>query len=393
MAETRMSDIPKVTQLQAAGILRANLQANVPTYICGPPGGGKTQIGGQVAEGLGWGWHTSDGLSDDVADMNGMPENTGAMKMALALCIENSKERAELAQEIRRSLAGDTGVCHWQKPGRMPTTPGPGVVWIDEIPQAGQRMQAAMMKVFEERRFGEHRLPEGWVPSGAGNRVGDRAGAGHVVTALMDRVTVLEMIFNHRAWVEHTETVPWFPPVIRAFAEFKPETISNFVPTQSVSATPRSWFRVARQLSWMPKALRLPAFGGNITEGYAIMFCAFLDTHERLPSTRDLLANCETFTLMTEPSLCWAMTSALAEKAKDANLDELNRILVVARRLGSTFGFRLIRDVFAARREDMTRWTTQDVCAKAMGNPVTKVPAYFAFIDQHGEVFPKHEKN
>ena len=72
MAETRMSDIPKVTQLQAAGILRANLQANVPTYICGPPGGGKTQIGGQVAEGLVWVWHTSDGLSDDVADMNVM---------------------------------------------------------------------------------------------------------------------------------------------------------------------------------------------------------------------------------------------------------------------------------------------------------------------------------
>src|SRR5438552_17146628 len=78
----------------------------------------------------------------------------------------------------------------------LPESPEPFCLFLDELPACSPDVQKAFYSLLLERRLGEHRLPKGtWVVA-AGNRAEDRALVRSISSALLNRVTILQVEVN-----------------------------------------------------------------------------------------------------------------------------------------------------------------------------------------------------
>ena len=110
----------------------------------GDPGLGKSDIAEAVADDLGWALVYADLATRDPADLGGMPWVTD----------------------------GRTVRCRadW-----LPSE-GRGILFLDELPQAGLANLNIAATLIREHRIGEHRLPPTWMVVCPGNYQHNRAG-------------------------------------------------------------------------------------------------------------------------------------------------------------------------------------------------------------------------
>src|SRR5438105_14582717 len=87
----------------------------------------------------------------------------------------------------------------------LPENPEPFCLFLDELPACAPDVQKAFYSLLLERRLGEHALPKGtWVVA-AGNRAEDRALVRTISSALLNRVTILQIEVNVDEWVTWAE--------------------------------------------------------------------------------------------------------------------------------------------------------------------------------------------
>lgn len=77
----------------------------------------------------------------------------------------------------------------WAKPDFYPRG-GKGIFFIDELNLAPPHVQHPCYQLILERRIGDYKLPDGWVPVAAGNRAEDYSGVTELAPPLANR-------FNH----------------------------------------------------------------------------------------------------------------------------------------------------------------------------------------------------
>src|SRR5438477_3994238 len=83
----------------------------------------------------------------------------------------------------------------------LPEKPEPFCLFLDELPACAPDVQKAFYSLLLERRLGEHALPPGtWVVA-AGNRSEDRALVRSVSSALVNRVTILNIRVDVKEWL------------------------------------------------------------------------------------------------------------------------------------------------------------------------------------------------
>ena len=270
--------MPKTLKLYISDMMDADL----PLWLWGPPGVGKSQIVKQVAAEKGVEFLDVRLTTMDPVDLRGLPHVVKGKSM-------------------------------WARPSFLPEK-GRGVMLLDEIAQSRPEMQAAAMELVLDRRVGDHVVGPDWRIIAASNRAEDRAGAGRVITPLLNRFTHVDVEPSLSDWVEWAEGAD-VDFRIQSFLKFRPDRLLAFDPSSTERAypTPRSWEMCSRALKAARGSLHREAVKSAVGEAAGTELMAFLSLYASLPDIDRVWADPDNAPVPTELSACWAMGGVLCE--------------------------------------------------------------------------------
>ena len=165
----------------------------------------------------------------------------------------------------------------------LPERPEPFCLFLDELPACAPDVQKAFYSLLLERRLGEHALPSGtWVVA-AGNRLQDRALVRAMSSALVNRVTILQIRHDVEEWLGWAQRAG-IRAEIRSFIATVPDSLMRPVPPDPVPfSTPRSWsllsraFDLAERAGSLNRETRRALAFGRLSPEDAAVFCALAE--------------------------------------------------------------------------------------------------------------------
>ncbi len=211
----------------------------------------------------------------------------------------------------------------------LPERPEPFCLFLDELPACAPDVQKAFYSLLLERRLGEHALPKGtWVVA-AGNRLQDRALVRAMSSALINRVTILQLrvdIEEWLAWAQRSRV----RSEIRSFIATIPDALMRPVPADPVPfSTPRAWTLLSRALDMAEKSgllsnetRRALAFG-RLSPEDAAMFCALAE--EAIGAVRPLADYIRDPGLLPQGETArWFILDCIRQFVRDGRADGFN---------------------------------------------------------------------
>jgi len=241
-----------ITLQQAKTLIRC--MAHEQSFLLlAPPGVGKSETVYQAAQEAGLPCRSLLGTQIAPEDVSGVPRIVG-----------------------ERSVFCPPRILLPEKPERF-------CLFLDELPACAPDVQKAFYSLLLERRIGEFALPPGtWVVA-AGNRVQDRALVRSLSSALVNRVTILNVRVDVGEWLAWSRKAG-VREEVRTFVSYMPEALMRPVPQEPVPfSTPRSWTLFGRALDLAEaagvlthKVRRALAFG-RLTAEDAAVFCALAE--------------------------------------------------------------------------------------------------------------------
>jgi hypothetical protein len=271
-----------------------------PVFIWGPPGIGKSEIVDSITQ-----------------------ERSGYMiDMRLAL-MEPTDLRGIPVPNT------NTGLMEWLPPADLPTQELADqfeciVLFLDEMNQAPQSVQAAAYQLILNRRLGNYRLPDNVLIVAAGNRESDRGVAYRMPSPLANRFVHLEMTTDFEDWQNWALTNDISAEVVGYVTANKMD-LMNFDPRTAsrAFATPRSWTFVSQMLPQEGEQIsdsRLhDLIAGTVGDGIATKFMAHRAISGKLPNPTDILSG-KVKTLSAEGreiSAMFSLTASLCYELRD----------------------------------------------------------------------------
>lgn len=210
----------------------------------------------------------------------------------------------------------------------LPETPEPFCLFLDELPACAPDVQKAFYSLLLERRLGEHSLPPGtWVVA-AGNRVQDRALVRALSSALVNRVSILNIRVDVQEWLDWAMANGVRADVLN-FISYMPDALMRPVPADPQPfSTPRSWTLLSGGLDLAesggiltPEIRRALAFGRVSAEDAAV-FCALAEEsiQRMLPLTRYIE---DPSSLPTGDAARWFILNCIRQHVRDGRLQGL----------------------------------------------------------------------
>lgn len=301
---------------QAKTVIMAMTKAKLPAFLWGPPGVGKSDSMRQSARYLGLPMIDIRAVLLDPVDLRGVPR----------VVVTKYDDQGNTVQ---------AGITVWNPPSFLPRE-GEGIIFWDELPQATGLVQSSVMQLMLDRRCGDYVLPDGWAQHAAGNRVQDRSGANKLLTALANRfachINVEVSYDDWREWAIEAGV----DQSIRSYLAFRPGMLDGFKPESGELAfpSPRSWSFADRHLkSDLPAELLLDTLSGCVGPGAAAEYIAHRQMYHKMPDIDGIIANPTKADIPPEPSVLWAVATALADKCKGADTATLASIVKYGVRL------------------------------------------------------------
>ncbi len=156
--------------------------------------------------------------------------------------------------DIRGAIYADEvkGQTVWFPPEFLPSPDQPeGVLFLDELTAADQRLQISAYSLILDRKVGHYRLPDGWQVVAAGNAAFHGAVSHDMGTALADRMFHFHVQAAIDAFLDHALAHGFAPPVM-AYLRVRPDrlddTARQLAADHLVGASPRGWEDVSRVL-------------------------------------------------------------------------------------------------------------------------------------------------
>jgi len=305
--------------------LGAETGHHTPVMLWGPPGVGKSDIVGQIAD-----RHNVPVLDIrlsqmEPSDLRGIPFRSGDLvEWAVPAMLPNAK---------RHGLSG--------------------VLFLDEITSAPPSVSAAAYQLILDRRLGQYEVPDGWAIFAAGNRQGDRGVTYTMPAPLANRFSHFEVDINLDDWVAWAYANNIDERII-GFLRFRPELLFDFDPAHNPVAfpSPRSWefaHRALKKFSEQPNLL-LGSLQACVGPAAGIELNAFLSTLDQLPDIEAILRG-EDVQAPKEIDLQYAVASTLAGhairvKGTGESAKVIGNILTFARRFPQReMGVMLVSDM------------------------------------------------
>jgi MoxR-like ATPase len=140
----------------------------------------------------------------------------------------------------------------WFPPEFLPGAGQPeGILFLDELTAADQRLQISAYSLILDRRVGNYRLPDGWQVVAAGNAAYHGAVSHDMGTALADRMFHFNVQSVIDAFLDHALERD-FAPEVMAYLKVRPDklddTHSQLANDHLVGASPRGWEDVSNVL-------------------------------------------------------------------------------------------------------------------------------------------------
>lgn len=281
---------------QLVAILAANLEAHEPVCIVGAPGIGKSDIVGQaVAKLTATVWQATGAdflvlhpVVTDPTDWRGLPIMT--------------------VNGAEFSAYGDLRL--------MVNATRPLVVFLDDLGQATNSVQAAIMQLVLNRSVNGQRISDHVIFVAATNERTHRAGVTGLLEPLKGRFLMLKLVPDLAEWQQWAASHGISPKTI-AYLSLKPEHfhIDEPTPDMSVNPSPRGWHRASRQSALGHSVDVLPqVFAGCVGKEAGAGYAGFLRVYDNLVMPDVVFANPDKAPIPQEPSALWALCSALAYK-------------------------------------------------------------------------------
>ena len=156
--------------------------------------------------------------------------------------------------DIRGAIYADEvqGKTVWFPPEFLPPADVPqGILFLDELTAADQRLQISAYSLILDRRVGHYVLPEGWQVIAAGNASFHGAVSHDMGTALADRMFHFNVQTVIDAFLEHAVS-QGFAPEVMAYLKVRPDklddTQAQLAGDHLIGASPRGWEDISNVL-------------------------------------------------------------------------------------------------------------------------------------------------
>ncbi|MCX8513098.1 MAG: AAA family ATPase [Chthoniobacteraceae bacterium] len=234
-----------------------------PVCIWGPHGIGKTEMVSDLARENGWHFaYCAPGQFEEMGDFHGMP------------VIEEGQDG------IKRTR---TAPPEW-----VPTQEGPGILLLDDINRADDRILRGIMQLLQNHQMGSWRLPSQWQIVATANPDGGGYSVTSMDEAMLTRMLHFTMQFDAKAWAEWA-TQKGVDSRGIAFVLAYPETVSG---KRTTARTLTQFFSKIRKIRDLRKDMHLVRqLGSACLDAETVRaFTAFVaDDLELLPSPEEIL--------------------------------------------------------------------------------------------------------
>ena len=282
----------------------------IPCFI-GDPGIGKTAIPTQVAEEEGVPFHQTIVAQYDAGEMAGFGIPTDVL-------FENEDGTRYTEKRVIRA-----------RPDYLPDPRTPdGVVGIwnlDELPQAFLANQNLCSQIVNEYRLGEHLISQGITICCTGNKPENKAGTTTMPMHLRDRLMFISIEPDHKDFLDYAAKHAlhrW----VRAFIGKNPAYLHKFEVGVNAFPSSRSWERTSELLKMghAPHILN-ECLAGQIGDGMAAQFLAWVKVEDRMPSAEDVIKNPESVPVFEnrDADILHMLMASLVEVADKKNLGQI----------------------------------------------------------------------
>lgn len=321
----------EMVTMRPSEITRALIQTfipqQIPVFIWGSPGVGKSAIIKQIAQ-------TLNRRLRDVRLGNIDPT------------------------DVKGLLTINNGKAHWAIPDIWPVgesgvydngSPWDGwLLFLDEANAAPPLTQAATYELVYDRTIGHtYALPQKCEIIAAGNLETDRAVTHRLSSALARRFEHIYLRVDVDDWVKWALANGIDTRVI-AFIRMRPELLMAFDPTKNEKSfpCPAKWESVSQIISTNPDPdLSYANYCGAVGQGAASEFEGYLEILQTLPNPDLCITAPDKAPIPDQPATLYAISTCLARRASDQNI---GRIVTYANRLPNEFSTLLITDALRA---------------------------------------------
>lgn len=281
----------------------------VPFFI-GDPGVGKTAIPRQVAREM------SASLGVDIGYYQAIIAQYDAGEMAgLPMMDKEHENMIRLRPNYLPPLNAADDVSSYNI----------GIFNLDELPQAFLANQNIASQMVNEWRVGEHQISPAITICCTGNKPENKAGTTTMPTHLRDRLMFIEIEADTDDWLDYAAQRS-ISPLIRSYIRQNPGKLMKFDVGTNANPTPRSWEKCNAILKMQLRTdIRKAALGGQVGDGAATEFEAYLRIEDRLPKLEDILADPEKAPVFTnkDADILYLLTANLADIADKKNIGKI----------------------------------------------------------------------
>lgn len=233
--------------------------------------------------------------------------------------------------DIRGAIFADEKLAKtvWFPPEFLPSGDlAEGILFLDELTAADQRLQISAYSLILDRRVGNYRLPDGWQIIAAGNASFHGAVSHDMGTALADRMFHFNVQTAIGAFLDHASERN-FAPEVMAYLKVRPDKLDDTDAQLSgdhlIGASPRGWEDISNVLkSGISQDAKRAFVQGRIGAANAAEFFGVLREISAAADVTKLLAakaGAETAALMPKSldglyGLIYGLTSVATDTTK-----------------------------------------------------------------------------
>ncbi len=296
------------------------IDRQLPVFIWGAPGIGKSSIVRQIAEEKEMVFLDLRLSLLDPTDLKGIP-----------------------------FFNADTQEGVWAKPSFLPSeSDSRGILFLDEINTAPPAVQASAYQLILDRRVGEYELPRGWSIVAAGNRENDRGVVYKMPPPLANRFVHFEMEVDFEDWKSWAYRSGIDASLI-AFLAYDKSMLFTFDPLSNEKsfATPRSWEYVDSIIkSGIEKELVLDSISGAVGREAAVGYLSFRKVMNELPDLSAVLDGTLKELEEDDPKIMMALAIGLVNAIKEDQREEaVENVLEFSLQLPGEFAIMMVKDM------------------------------------------------